>query len=358
MFLDATLWNDLQFSETFNEKRFSELGILDAVKESTSAVGDYIPPSAIASMASLSSLREAKIPALKDQTVTVVSTPGFQFIPSNLPESDVFSFTAYDVFSGFRHYPAANDNNMVDSTWQREQVMMNVAFACGEQIETILAARLEERKTTLLDFTNQVSQGDGTFTFDAPSDTLQVNKAAQKETMFHNLETLMKANKLAGQYRIITNPAGLAVQKSEAAKYGAANDRNLQALGMLPADRMHESHGISAGANIFNGWMFRDGAMGIVENFPYDFRAGTEIGGRKWSISDVELPFTRMRANVYVNREATDATALVSAGQDSNLLMTHFEEMAIWFRFYVVYRYNSDLATRANDVVKIAGLTA
>jgi hypothetical protein len=37
--------------------------------------------------------------------------------------------------------------------------------------------------------------------------------------------------------------------------------------------------------------------------------------------------------------------------------MTHFEEMALWFRFYVVYRYNSDLSARANDIVKLVGAT-
>ena len=70
----------------------------------------------------------------------------------------------------------------------------------------------------------------------------------------------------------------------------------------------------------------------------------------------MEIPFTRMRANIYTNREATNADALISSGSDSNTLMSHFEEMAVWIRFYVVYRYNSDLATRANDIVKIKGL--
>lgn len=358
MFLDATLWNDLQFTDAYNEKRFYQLGILDAVKDSTAFTSDYIPPSAIERMRELSSLRNAQIPAMKDQQVTVVTTPGFQFIPSNLPETDTFQFVAYDVFSGFRHYPAAYQNNMVDAEWAVSQVMQNVAFECGLEIEKILAARLEERKTQLLNFTTQVSQGDGTFTFDAPSDTLNVSKAAQKETMFYNLEELMAANDLAGQYRLVNSRAGLAVQKSEAAKYGVANDRNLQALGMLDPSRLYQSNNIAVGSDIFNGWFFRDGAMGILENHPWDFRNGTDVDGRQWSVSDVELPFTRLRANVYVNRKPTEATSLVSAGEDSNLKMTHFEEMAIWFRFYVVFRYNSDLATRANDVVKIKGLTS
>jgi len=355
-FLDATLWNDLQASEAINFKRPNALGILDAVKDSTAGV-DYIPPSRIAEMQRLSSDRAIQLPVLKDQTVTVVTTPSFN-IPSNLPESANYSFTAYDVFSGFRHYPAVNDNNQIDSKWQRNQVMMNVAEACGNSIETILAARLEERKTQVLGFETQVSQGDGTFAFNTGTDTLNVNKAAQKETMFYNMDELMNANKLGGNYRLVTNRAGLAVQKAEAVKYGANNDKDLNALGFMPLDRLYESNNIAAGSDIFKGWLLRDGAMGVIENFPYDFRMGTEVAGRKWSMSDVELPFARMRANIYTNSQATDATALVTSGTDSNLIMTHFEEMAIWFRFYVVYRYNENLGTYANDIVKIAGLTS
>jgi len=120
---------------------------------------------------------------------------------------------------------------------------------------------------------------------------------------------------------------------------------------------MHESGNISGGSDIFQGWLMRDGAIGVVENFPYDFANETKINGKKWNITDMELPFARMRANVYTNSEATNATALISPATDTNLTMTHFEEMAIWIRFYVVYRFNSNLATRAQDIVKITGLT-
>lgn len=354
--LDATLWNDIQSTDATNEKRFSELGIVDSIKESTPFV-DYISPSAREQLQSVSSLRDVQVPVLKDQTVVVNQTPGFNFIPDNLPESDQYSFTAVDVFSGFRHYPGQYANNTVDSDWARGQVMKNVAYGMGNTIETLLSTELENRKTQLLDFTTQVSQGDGTFSFNGGTDTLEINKAAQKETMFSNLEELMAANELGGNYRIVTNRAGLSVQKSEAAKYGPANEKNLQALGFMPSDRVHESGNISAGSDVFNGFFLRDGSMGVYENFPFDFREGTTIDGRTWSVSDVEIPFTRMRGNIYTNANATDATALVSSGTDSNLIMTHFEEMAIWIRFYIVYRYNSDLTTITNDVVKIKGLT-
>ncbi len=355
--LDATDWNDIQVTEAMNDKRFSELGIVNAVKASTPAV-DYIPPSAKEQLRSTSSLRNVQIPVLKDQTVSVVQTPGFQYIPSNLPESADFYFSAVDVFSGFRHYPAQFDNNQMDSEWTKREVMKNVSYAMGNTVETLLAASLESRKTQALGYTTQVSQGDGTFAFDAGTDVLTISKAAQKETMFYNMEQLMAANELGGNYRIITNRAGLSVQRSEAAKFGANNTKNLGALGFLPEDRIHESGNISAGSDVFQGWFMRDGAMGIIENFPYDFRNETIVAGKKWSVSDMELPYARMRANIYVNNEATEATALVGAGTDTNMIMTHFSEMAIWLRFYIVYRYNSAIATRANDIVKITGATS
>lgn len=356
-YINATLWNDLQVSNATNEKRFSELGIIDAVKASTKAV-DYVSPSAIEALRKTSSLRAVKIPVIKDQTVIVNTTPGFTFIPSNLPETDVYNFIAYDVFSGFRHYPAAHDNNQVDSDFQRMAVMNNVAYAMGNTIEGILATQLEARKTQNLDHTVQVSPTAGDYSFSTSTDLLTIKRAAQKDTTFYNLEALMDANELPGRYRIVTNRGGMAIPRGEMLKYGAGNEKNLKALGFFEADRLHESGNIDPSSEIFKGFLIRDGAIGVFENFPFDFRNGTEIGGKKWSISDVELPHVKMRANIYTNSEATDADALITSGSDSNLIMSHFEEMAVWVRFYVVYRYNSDIANRVNDIVKLTGSTA
>ncbi|SHF18462.1 hypothetical protein [Chryseobacterium vrystaatense] len=356
MNLDATMWLDFQDVNSTNEKRFAELGVLDLAKDSTQYT-DYISPTARKKMNESSSLRNVQIPVIKDQQVQVTSTPGF-VIPANQEESAQYAFVAYDVFSGFRHTPALYGNNVIDSEYAVREKMKNISYAMGQRIESILATVLEARKTQALEFTTQVSQGDGTFNFNATTDTLEVNKAAQKETMFFNFDALMKANEVGGQYNFVTSRAGLAIQKAQMAKYGNANEKNLEALGLPNAERLYESGTIIPGSNIFNGFAVRDGAIGIVENFPFDFREGTEFAGKKWSISDIELPFTRMRANIYVNNEATNATALVGSGIDSNMIMTAFQEMAMWQRFYVVYRYNSDLSTRVNDIVKISGLTS
>lgn len=351
-YLSVTDWNEIQDTNAVDIARRPKIGLVDAVKDGTPFV-DFLSPSAKKQLNEISSIRDVKFPYLKDQTIEVVTTPGFEFIPTNLPESGTYNFTVYDVFSGFRHYPATYANNVIEADFAKKSVMTNVAYKMGQTIQGIIAARLEERKTQKLEHLLQVSQGDGTFTFAA--NTLSVNKAAQKETMFSNLTQLMSANEVGGNYRIVTNPGGLAVQKSEALKFGAGNSKNLEALGFFGAEQMYEDHLISGGSDVFNGWLIRDGAMGLFENYPWDFRNGTKIKGMEWSISDVEVPFVRMRLNVYTNSEATNADALVAG--DSNAIMTHFEEEGLWSRFYVVYPVNDDLANRSNDIVKIKGLT-
>jgi hypothetical protein len=357
-YLDLTVLEDFQADQATNEKRIAKYGMIDLVKDSTPAV-DYIPPSVQEKLNTMSASRDAQIPVIKDQTVTVVSTPGFEFIPENLAETANYFFVPFDVFTGMRIFPGSFENNQLDIESYRDKVLSNILQAAAVAIDDLAEVKLLERKTQVLDFTTQVSLGDGSFDFNAGTDTLEISKSAIKDTMFANLEALMAANKLGGDYRIVTNPAGLNVIETEAAKFGPGNQKDLKwTQSVIPMDRRYESHQLAPGVNAFNGFFVRDGAIGMYENYPFDFRKGTNLGGvKQWSISNVELPFTRMRANVYINKEATEATSLISPKTDSNLIMTTFEEMALWFRGYFVYRYNSDLSTRANDIVKIAGLT-
>lgn len=356
-FLDATLWNDWQDTNAKNEKKFSEHGIINLTKVSTAFV-DFISPDARQKFAEFSSLRSVQIPVIKDQTVTVVQTPGFNFIPDNLTESAQYTFTAVDIFSGFRHYPALYGNNTINAEFDRNVKMTNVANAMADVMEELLLVQLEARKTQNLDFITQLNQGSGSGTYNFTSDRLEINKAAQQETMFSSLDEIMRANKQGGIYALVTSPAALAVQKLEALKFGEGNQKNIRAMGMIPVEDMHTSHNISTSAN-FDGFWVKKGAIGMYENFPWDFRNGTTTsGGEQWAISDVEIPFTRVRANIYTNKFSANATGLVSSGTDSNLIMSAGEEMAIWIRIYIVYSFNSDIANVTNDIVKLRGLTS
>jgi hypothetical protein len=359
MSLDATVWLDWQDNNATSDQRFSEKGIINLTKKST-PFANYISPSARERFATHSDPRAIRIPVIKEQEVTVTTTAGFEFIPDNLTTSDTYSFTVFDFFSGFRQYDALYENNLIEKEFDRNVKMTNVSQALADKMEEVLLTQLEARKTQVLGFTTQLnhSSGGGNYTFNAGTDTLEVDVAAQQETMFVSLNELMRANKLGGMYAIVNSPAGLTNQRIEALKFGAANDKNIQALGMMAAEDMHTSHNISAGSDNFNGFLVRKGAIGMFPNFPWDFRNGTTTGGGEvWSISPVEIPFTGTKANIYTNRFAANAQSLVTGSpKDSNLLMTAGEEMAIWIRIYIVYRYNGDIATRANDIVKLKGL--
>ena len=355
-FLDETVLNDFQATEAQNEKREANYGMLNLTKDSTPSV-DYVPPSVQEKLNTISSARNAVIPVMKDQTVTVTTTPGFSNIPINLGESDTYYFTAYDIFSGFREYPSTYENNQIDGAWWRQQTLRNVLKAMAVAKDDIIETILEARKTQVLSYGTQVSQGDGTFSFSEGTDTLTINKAAQKDTMFPNLNALMVANQLPGAYRIVGSPGAWVVQDTESMKYQTEQSKQLMwAQSAIPPDRRYITDQISPSTDNFKGFLVRDGAIGIYENFPWDFRNGTMFAGKQWGITDVEMPYTRSRMNFFTNNEATDATAILTTA-DTNNKMTHFKEMALWDRFYIVYRYNSDLTTRANDIVKLVGAT-
>ncbi|MGR3218338.1 MAG: hypothetical protein ACUZ8H_00790 [Candidatus Anammoxibacter sp.] len=357
--LDFTIWNDWQAQNATNEKRFVSHGVIDLVKKST-AFCDFITPDIIEKFKTFSADRGIKIPVIEDQTVSVVTTPGFNFIPDNLTTSQQYTFTAFNVFSGFRHYKSIYANNTIAADFDKNVKMTNVANEMANVIEGILTGVLDTRRTQILGFTTQINQssGSGTYTFDTGADVLKINKAAQQETMFSALSTLMAANKLPGSYASVVSPAGLAVQKLEALKFGAANDKNIAAIGMISAEDMHNSHNISAGSDVFNGYWVKKGAIGMYSNHPFDFIENSTVGTAKWHVSDVELPFIKMRANIYTDQFKANATGLVGTGTDTNVIMSAGEEMAIWARFYVVFPFNSDLSSRASDIVKIQGLTS
>lgn len=355
--LDATVWNDWQAQNATNEKRFVPHGVIDLVNKSTPFC-DFITPDIIEKFNTFSGDRGIKIPVIQDQTVSVLTTPGFNFIPNNFTTSQQYTFVAFDVFSGFRHHPSIYANNTIAADFDKNVKMTNVANAMADTIEGILTGVLDTRRSQLLNFTTQVNQssGGGTYTFDTGTDTLKINKAAQQETMFSSLSTLMAANKLPGSYASVVSPAGLAVQKLEALKFGEANDKNIAAIGMIPADDMHNSHNIDQASDVFNGYWVKKGAIGMYSNHPFDFRNSTTVDSAKWSVSDVDLPFIGMRANIFTDKFKANATGLVGTGTDTNAIMSSGEEMAVWSRFYVVFPFNSDLTTRASDIVKIQGL--
>lgn len=354
--LDDTVLVKFQSDLAQSESRRSPLGVINLVKNSTPFC-DYISPDLIARIREFSSDRPFSIPSILPQTPTVVTTPGFTFIPSNLSNSAEYTFTMYDVFSGFEHYPSLYANNVIRAEFDMKTKLDNVLYAMGNKTEEILAVVLNAQKSQVLNHLNSVNynSGGGTYAFTG-ADILTVNVAAQQATMFAPLNSLMTSNEIGGEYSVVTSPGGLTNQKLEALKYGMNNDKNVESWGMMQASDMHTSQNISTSA-VFDGYYVRKGDIAIFPNFPYDFRNGTKVGEKQWSISPMAMPYLQHPVNVFTEKFAANASALSASGTDTNTLMSHGERMGIWFRFVVVYRPNSLLASRPNGIVKIQGLT-
>jgi len=364
-FLDPSFILDFQDQGGSSDFQQNQNGLIDAVVERGNPTlgqrGSFLTPTALETLRTISGARDNKIPVIKDDDAVVVTTPGFDQIPDNLPNSDQYGFTAFDIFSGMRFYPGMYGTNAISAEFERDNRMQRILRAMATKLEEVLSTVAETRKTQLLNFTTQASQGSGTFVFDGTGDTLNISKDAQRETMFHNMTSLAVANKLPGNYSLVGSPLALLSHDSAVQQSGANNAVNLQyPMNQWIQERYYQSHFLQPGADNFSGYFMRDGSLGMVSNHPYDFINGTEINGMKWGISPVPLQGIRMRPNIYINNNAVDATSLVKQGAapiDTNLLMSHFEEMAIWLRVYVVYPYQTDFATRANDIWKLRGLT-
>ena len=226
-YIDETLLLDYQASEATSELRKKPHGLVDLFAKSTASV-DYIPPSVAKLMASMNSTRNIKIPYLKDNQVVVTSVPGFDKIPVNLGESGEYYFAAFDVWSGFTMAKSTFEGNSIDAGYYFNNQMNRITQGMASQKEIILKSVLEAQKTRLLNFTEQVSETSGDYAFDAPTDTLRIKKVAQNDTLFYNLQSLMAANDVEGEYLLATSRAALTISSAEAMKYGVNNNKNIE----------------------------------------------------------------------------------------------------------------------------------
>lgn len=351
-FIDFSVLNTYQDKMTQTEKENQRYGLIDCIQYNTPKC-KLLNPALVKHLQKVEGI-STQYPALKEHTITTTTVESFT-IPSHLSVSEMTTLTAISIFSGFQVYPRYFVNNLIN----KEEYLMNkydeVFSAMAAAKETQIESLLNTNKTQVWTGTTQVNNGDGTFTFDGANDWLEANKAAQKDVLFSNLKTLFRINKKVGAYNIVVNEGGFNLAINEILKYGAANDENRQfQLNSLP--RYFETLGISPGSDQFIGFMMRDGAIGIVQNYPSDFRLRTNVGEKLWGVMDSPAPHIGAKLNVYYNKEAVDASSL--GDTTSHLKMTYMEEWGFLDKFFIVSNYNSDLTSRANEIVKLIGETS
>ena len=297
--------------------------------------------------------RTSQYPALKEDAITTSSSESFT-IPEHLSVSEMKSLTMNTIFCGFRVYPKWFENNLLDYGDYVRNKLDEVFRAMASAKETIMLAHLATNRTQVWGGVAQINNGDGTFAFDAATDQLDINLAAQKDVLFSNLKTLFGINKFPGETDIVVNLGGFNLALNEIFKFGQMNQENRQFIqNQLPT--YYPTLGISPGSDQFSGYHIRRGSVGIAQNYPSDFRNPVQVGEKLWGITDTPVPYLNTQVNTFYNREAADASG---AGETTaHLKMTHYEEWAFIDKFFLTSIYNSDLASRPNPIVKIVGAT-
>ena len=297
--------------------------------------------------------RSSTYPGLKEDTITTTSTESFT-VPQHLSDSEMKTLTLVTIFSGFRVYPKYFENNLISYQEYVANKLDEVFRAMASSKEAQILSVLVANRTQVFAGETQVNNGDGTFTFQVATDTLDIDKAAQKDVMFSNLKTLFRINKKTGLYEIVVNAGGFNLALNEIFKFGQMNQENRQFIeNSLP--KYYETLGIAPGSDQFVAYMMLKGAIGLAQNYPSDFRNPVPVGEKRWGITDSPVPYVNAQLNTYYNREATDASAV--GDTTTHLKMTHYEEWAFIDKFFVTANYNSDLATRVSDIVKLEGQT-
>jgi len=356
-FIDFSVLNTYQNDRTQTEKENQVYGLLDCIAYN-SPMCKALNPKLKEHLRTVEG-RSTQYPGLKEDVITTTSVESFT-IPAHLSDSEMMTLTAISIFSGFQVYPRYFVNNLVGKEEymknKYDEVFAAMAAAKEEYIETLL----NTYKTQVWDGVIQVNNGDGTFAFDTGNDWLTANKAAQKDTLFANLKTLFRINKKVGGTNYVINEGGFNLAMNEIWKMGKANNEDRQfTANSIP--KFFESLGIAPGSDQFLGFMMRNGAIGIAQNYPSDFRGSkesppTRVGEKIWGITDRPVPHLNTKLNVYYNKEATDASSL--GDTTSHLNMTFMEEWGFLDKFFLISNYNSDLATRPNEIVKFKGLTS
>jgi hypothetical protein len=350
--IDFSALNAYQDKKTQTELLSQRFGLIEALKYNTPA-NKVLTPTLVAHLQQVEG-RTTEYTGLKESVITTTSTESFT-IPAHLSTSEQKTLTAVSIFSGFQVYPAWFQNNTIAMADYLANKYDEVFMAMASAKEVLIAALLDTYKNQVALSVNQVNGGDGTFAFDAGLDTLTVNKAGQKDTLFANLKTLMRIAKRAGNYNIVVNEGGFNLSLNEIAKYSITNSKNLDFIqNLIP--KFFESLNVAPESFQFKAYLMVDGAIGGVQNYPFDFRMGTVVGQKVWGIMDTPAPYIGERLNVYHNLEAVDASAL--GDTTAHLKMTSMEEWGFLDKFFLVTNYNSDLVNRVNDIVKVTGATS
>jgi len=346
-YTDATFLSDFQQTKRVQtELKKQKYGIIEGLKADTADYA-YLTPELQAHIETQMD-RSFSMPALKETTITTSTSESFD-IPANLSTSDTVTATLTTIFSGFHFYDELVNENMVGSKEEYiNNKMMEISKAMAQAKEVTLLATIDGVKSQVLTYNPGANDG---FTFAAS--LLTASLAAQQARFFPPLETILDANGIGGEHRLIASPS-IKMMENYADQYGQANSKDLQDQGFLP--EVYTSNNVTNAVR-WTGYAFPKGSFAMVNNYKSDFVKGTNIGDTAiWGISNEALPFLNEQVMTYYEIGKADNSALLANSTES--IMSKVEKFAFVHRYLTLTPYNSDISANVNPVVKIAGATS
>lgn len=318
-----------------NEHRLSQYGALDFFVEQSE--NSPLLTSEMRQKAMESMGENLQIPVINyDGDVTVGNVRSCTIADDeNTSALQTITFATYSV--GFTVVPAMYSNNEIDMVTDIEKKLKKAARALGAALDSAAIAALEAAKTQVL--AEKLIYTDTTGLVTAPWES--------REDILGDIEPMMNANDFYGEVHIVGNTGvkSLLRKLSEHAEYNDVN-RNLEWDGKF----FHFSNRIAnATGKYATFYAVEDGNVDILYRFDREVARGGEALGHTWE--KYNMPYINIPVGLHYYESVGDWSAIAGdATKDLTCAVKQYFGFSVDVAFVVAY--NSDLATRANPVIK------
>jgi hypothetical protein len=323
------------------ETRASQYGALDFyVMDSASSIG--IVDEGLVEKARISNGRTLQSVVLDDSPVSILNVRNVT-IADQQATSKLVNFTFATFAFEFTMVPVAHDNNEVSYQREFNTLMNQRIIALGASLDSACLTNLEASKTQVLADTLG-----GKYTF--PADVVTATNA-QKDDILGDVNPLMHGNDYYGNLHIIGNPSVDSHMRTRLLEQAAFNERNKSY--QYQDKTFHWTNRLANGAgNAFTFFAVEEGSCGIL------FRPEREVlrrtiarTGHEWG--EVQLPLLDIPMGTYYYESVGDFNAYNGA-TTADMKRVRKQHFGFAIDVCIFSAYNSDIANRANPIMKVS----
>lgn len=320
----ASRWG---FFDLFRSQTMSPMGIInnDLQQKAIDAVG--------------STLEIPVIDFNPGVTVTNVTQP--VVITGVENTSKLYAVTFTDYYFSFLIYPAQHKNNEISMQRDFNQKLTERVYKLADILDIACGASLEANKTQVL--TDTLGGR-----YSLVSDVV-VAPNAEAGAFVGDINPLFSGNDFFGPVDMAANGSLESHVRNTLLEKGQFNSENKQY--QFNDKVWYFTNNLANGAgHVATGYAVQQNSVGYVQQFSPDCVMGHSTHKHNWSIET--LPFLGIPIGTYSYDDAVDASSLNAS--TTHLTATKVEAYGFHMRMAFLVAYNSDPATRASSIMKIA----